>query len=208
MGANSLYPHAKTLATPIGDYERNPLLKGQSARMVFMQAMCGMRTPEKDSWVYLVKCVIHVPGELHGRFDWTPTCRMRVPEESRSEYSNELWIRCSGTVEEAAKLVHCLGEQPDVPFLVDYRLLCVQLGLRITKVHAIYSSRVASCMGQCVEEMAEERAQAYARYGSRSSRSHETVGTGRCARERAVTATAEYTRQPNSSSKLSVGTGS
>jgi hypothetical protein len=159
IDANSLYPYVMTLPLPVGGYTKINMCEDQGARRALLQQFFDAREHEKKHWGYLVKCDFHVPEELHDRFDWAPVARMCVPEECISNYSKELYqtFNKDGGVG-TPKLVPFLGEQEGVSLCIDYLLLLVKLGLRITRVRKIFRFRVQAFMKDWIEELGEERA--------------------------------------------------
>ena len=121
----------------------------------------GFKLVPTDHFDRLIKCRIpcmfivdlDVPRSKHDFLDWAPACAMAVPDDEISRFTKGLGKRTM-----TRKLVPWLGKQTEVGIHTELLSLYLELGIRVTKVHRIWTWRSRPFMRDWIQGLADERA--------------------------------------------------
>jgi hypothetical protein len=141
IDAVSLYPTMMREELPVGGFKLVPTSE--------YETLLKNKTP----CMFVVD--FHVPADKHDFFDWAPAYSMKVSDDSISTFTRSLKRKGERPCK---KLVPFLGEQKQVGIHSQLLRLYLELGVKVTKVHRIWTWRSRAFMKDWVQGLADERA--------------------------------------------------
>ena len=141
VDAVSLYPTMMREELPVGGFKLVPVSEYEKL------------LKDKTPCMFVVD--FHVPADKHDVFDWAPAYSMKVSDDNLSTFTRSLKRKDERPCK---KLVPFLGEQKQVGIHSQLLRLYLALGVKVTKVHRIWTWRSRAFMKDWVQGLADERA--------------------------------------------------
>ena len=153
--ANSLYPTVMTSALPQRAYNKLELPETTINRLELANTLLkNYRSNHRTG--YFIEVSYHVPHELHDFFDYAPIAKRAVDISELSEYQRDMFEK-NGRNIKSEKLFPFLGEQRNMMHHIELLQFWIELGVKVTEVHSIYSFQQTRWMSSYVNTLTAVR---------------------------------------------------
>lgn len=155
VDANSLYPTVMSEALPVSGYNKMDLPDTVEARLELLSTLVKSYR-RTSSTGYFVEVTYHVPEELHDFFDFAPIVKREVDRRELSKYQQDLYEQYGSKVK-TTKLFPFLGEQRCTMHHIEHLQFLIELGVKVTDVHTLWSFRQRAWMKNYIKDLTKMR---------------------------------------------------
>jgi DNA polymerase type B, organellar and viral len=171
LDATNLYGFCMKQPLPLGDYAKVDLPDEEDAKLAFMEKLVADYTDDSETG-YMVKVDFHVPEDKHDFFDFAPVSQRKVAmselsirqravkfhklTEAQRQRALKTNTMPKSMLDGCPKLVPDLGHRTQGLHIAHLKLL-LELGIRVTKVHRIWSFRQGRVLSNYIDMLATRR---------------------------------------------------